>query len=59
MDRGKAQVFVQRLLDLENWLEAELHDFGAAAGILLIVLSSAYYIWMIIRPLLPKTNKKD
>jgi hypothetical protein len=59
MDRGKAQVFVQRLLDFENWLEAEMHDFGAAAAILLLLLSSAYYIWMIISPALPKSGKKD
>jgi hypothetical protein len=60
MDRGKAQVFVQRLLDFENWLEAELHDLGALAAILLLMLSSAYYLWMILRPVLPeKARKKD
>jgi hypothetical protein len=60
MDRGKAQVFVQRLLDFENWLEAELHDLGALAAILLLMLSSAYYVWMILRPVLPeKARKKD
>ena len=60
MDRGKAQVFVQRLLDFENWLEAELHDFGAVAAIMLLVLSSAYYVWMILRPVLPaKARKHD
>ena len=60
MDRGKAQVFVQRLFDFENWLEAELHDFGALAAILLLVLSSTYYVWMILRPVLPeKASKKE
>ena len=59
MDRGRAQVLVQRLLDFENWLEAELHDFGAIAAILLLVLSSSYYVWMIISPALPTTKKKD
>ena len=59
MDRGRAQVFIQRLFDFENWLEAELHDFGAIA-ILLLVPSSAYCVWMIVRPVLPdKSRKKD
>ena len=60
MDRGRAQVFIQRLFDFENWLEAELHDFGAIAAIILLIFSSAYYMWMILRPALPeKARKKD
>ena len=59
MEQGRAQGFIQRLFDSENWLEAELHEFGAIA-ILLLVPSSAYCVWMILRPVLPdKSRKKD
>lgn len=51
IDRGS----IQRPIEFETWLE-----FGAKAAILLLVLSSAYYVWMTSRHVLPeKSRKKD
>ena len=58
MDKGRAQVLFQRMLDFERWAEAELHDFGAIVVIMLIAVSSAFYVWMLIKPLV-KSEKKD
>ena len=58
MDKGKAQVLFSRLTDFERWMEAELHDFGAIFVIILIAISSAFYIWLLVKPLI-KSEKKD
>ena len=58
MDPARAQVWLQRALD--NWHLAEAHDIGVIAIIALVLLSSCFYVWTIVRSLLPKPAlKKD
>ena len=58
MDPARAQVWLQRALD--NWHLAEAHDIGVIAIIALVLLSSCFYVWTIVKSLLPKPAlKKD
>ena len=58
MDPARAQVWLQRALD--NWHLAEAHDIGVIAIIALVLLSSCFYVWTIVKSVLPKSAlKKD
>jgi len=57
-DLARREVWLQRALD--NWHLAEAHDIGVIAIIALVLLSSCFYVWTIVKSLLPKPAlKKD